>query len=82
MVIIIVQCYRSIHIYFFFRIRIVFLDEIDNNMSSEDIQSNNENDELGGLFYRSQQKKININDREDYTFDQQNEKFDWNIDQV
>jgi hypothetical protein len=60
----------------------IFLDSGDKNISSEENNFDDNNEEMGGLFRLSQRKKININDQEDYTLNQQNEKPNWNFDEV
>jgi hypothetical protein len=60
----------------------IFLDSGDKNISSEENNFDDNNEEMGGLFRLSQRKKININDQEDYTLNQQNEKHNWNFDEV
>jgi len=52
------------------------------NLSSEENDLNTENRELGGLFHISQRKKINVNDQEDYTLLNQNEKHNWDLDEI
>jgi ribosome biogenesis protein BMS1 len=54
----------------------------DKNISSEENNFDDNNEEMGGLFRLSQRKKININDQEDYTLNQQNEKPNWNFDEI
>lgn len=60
----------------------IFLEGGNGNLSSEENSSNNENGDVGGLFHVSQRKKINVNDQEDYTLMNQNEKRNWDLDEV
>lgn len=46
------------------------------------MNSNDDNGEVGGLFRVSRRKKINVNDQEDYTLNSQNEKRNWDLDEV
>ncbi|CAF1093072.1 unnamed protein product [Rotaria sordida] len=58
-------------------------NKINENISSKEIDSINENrDEVGGLFHVSREKKIHLNDQEDYTLMNQNEKHNWNLDEI
>lgn len=50
-------------------------------MEEED-DSNEHNQEVGGLFRVSHRKKIHVNDQEDYTLKQQDEKRNWDLDEV
>ncbi|CAF0719294.1 unnamed protein product [Adineta ricciae] len=50
--------------------------------SVEDMNSNDNNGEVGGLFRVSRRKKINVNDQEDYTLNNQSEKRNWDLDDV
>ncbi|CAF1546385.1 unnamed protein product, partial [Adineta steineri] len=49
---------------------------------SEEADSKNNNKEVGGLFSISKRKTINVNDQEDYTLMKQNDKHNWNIDNI
>ncbi len=60
----------------------IFLESGDKNISPEENDLDDKNGEVGGLFHVSQRKKINVNDQEDYTLNQQNEKHDWDLDEV
>lgn len=51
-------------------------------MNVEDNNADDNNPEFGGLFRVSKQKKTNVNDQEDYTLNNQNEKRNWDIDEV
>ncbi|CAF4234077.1 unnamed protein product [Rotaria sp. Silwood2] len=66
-------------------IKLVYDDpnnKTNKNLFSEEIDSTNENGEVGGLFHISQRKKIHVNDQEDYTLINQNEKHKWNFDEI
>jgi len=51
-------------------------------LNVEDNNADDNNPEFGGLFRVSKQKKTNVNDQEDYTLNNQNEKRNWDIDEV
>ncbi|CAF1070682.1 unnamed protein product [Rotaria sp. Silwood1] len=57
-------------------------NKTNKNLSLEDINSTNNDSEVGGLFHISRQKKIHVNDQEDYTLIKQNEKYNWNFDEI
>ncbi len=59
-----------------------YLESTNANSSSKEKDLNHEDGEVGGLFHVSQRKKINVNDQEDYTLVPQNEKKNWNLDEV
>lgn len=46
------------------------------------MEENENNEEMGGLFHVAQRKKIHVNDQEDYTFHQHNDKQNWDLDEV
>lgn len=62
-----------------------FFEEKNTQTSTFNGDSDNEQDEVGGLFHISKNKKINVDDQEDYTLINQNNKnknLDWNLDEV
>jgi hypothetical protein len=60
----------------------ICLESTDKNASSEENDLDDQNGEVGGLFRISQRKKIGVNDQEDYTLNQPNEKRNWDLDEV
>ena len=60
----------------------IFSESTDKNASDEENDLDDKNGEVGGLFRVSQRKKIGVNDQEDYTLSQPNEKRNWDLDEV
>ena len=59
------------------------IDNPNGNLPSEENDEDNKNNEVGGLFHVSRNKKVHINDQEDYTLNNSSKsKHNWELDEV